>query len=319
MIKKNLAPIFALILIIIFFIQPNIVRSGAINGITLWYSKLLPVLFPMFILSNILLQYSFLYDVLEKVSSLSRRLLGSSFALIPFTIGVISGCPAGALSTDLMLKSKRITENEANYLLSFTNLCSFQFISAVIVMSMLKDLNLLIFLTIPHFIGAIVLSKFMKKDFTSLNTIKKEKLIKAISFNEAFSNAISKSIINILTVAGVIIIFSILSEYIMSIIFLDDINYSIASASPIKQIIVSLFTGILEMTNGCNITCLTSLPTEVKIIILNFLVSFSGFSIIFQTVSVCNNVEINLLDYVKVKIVHGIISSLIAVIMLVII
>ncbi len=319
MIKKNIAPILALILIIIFFIQPNIVRSGAINGVTLWYSKILPVLFPMFILSNILLQYSFLYDVLEKASSLSKRLLGSAFAVIPFIIGAISGCPAGALSTDLMLKNKRISDGEANYLLSFTNLCSFQFISAVIVMSMLKDLSLLIFLTLPHYIGALVLSKFMKRDFTDLKSIKKEKLIKAISFNEAFSTAISKSIISILTVAGVIIIFSILSEYIMSIIFLDDINYSVATASPIKQIIVALFTGILEMTNGCNITCLTSLPIEVKIIILNFLVSFSGFSIIFQTISVCEKSNIKLLDYIKVKFVHGIISSFIAVIMLVII
>jgi sporulation integral membrane protein YlbJ len=319
LIKKNLAPIFALTLIIIFFIQPNIVRSGAINGVTLWYSKILPVLFPMFILSNILLQYSFLYDVLEKVSSLSKRLLGSAFAAIPFIIGAISGYPSGALSTDLMLKSNRISKAEANYLLSFSNLCSFQFISAVIVMSMLKDLNLLIFLTLPHYVGAIVLSKFMKKDFTCLNPIKKEKLIKVVSFNEAFSTAISKSVISILTVAGVIIIFSILSEYIMSIIFLDDINYSIATASPIKQIIVALFTGILEMTNGCNITCLTSLPIEVKIIILNFLISFSGFSIVFQAISVCHNIEINLLDYIKVKFAHGIISSLIAVIMLVII
>lgn len=319
MIKKNLAPIFALILIIIFFIQPNIVKSGAINGVTLWYSKILPVLFPMFILSNILLQYSFLYDVLEKVSSLSKRLLGSSFAAIPFIIGAISGYPSGAFSADLMIKSNRISKAEANYLLSFTNLCSFQFISAVIVMSMLRDTSFLPYLVLPHYIGAIVLSKFMKRDFTSVKKAKKESLIKTISFNEAFSNAISKSVISILTVAGVIVIFSILSEYIMSIIFIDDVNSGIATASPFKQIIVALFTGVLELTNGCNIACLSSLPIEVKIIILNFLISFSGFSIIFQTISVCNNLEINILEYIKVKFVHGIISSLIAVIMLVII
>lgn len=315
MIRKNLAPIFALILIIIFFIQPNIVRSGAISGITLWYSKILPVLFPMFILSNILLQYSFLYDVLEKVSSLSKRLLGSSFAAIPFIIGAISGYPSGAFSTDLMIKSNRISKAEANYLLSFTNLCSFQFISAVIVMSMLKDTSFLLYLVLPHYIGAIVLSKFMKKDFVSIKKAKKESLIKTISFNEAFSNAISKSVISILTVAGVIIIFSILSEYIMSIVSIDT-NSSIATANPVRQIIVALSTGVLEMTNGCNITCSSSLPIEVKLIILNFLISFSGFSIIFQTVSVSNNIEINILDYIKVKFVHGIISSLIAVIML---
>ncbi len=317
-IKKNLAPIFALILIIIFFIQPNIVKSGAISGVTLWYSKILPVLFPMFILSNILLQYSFLYDVLEKASSVSKKLLGSSFAAIPFIIGMISGYPSGALSTDLMLKNNRISKAEANYLLSFTNLCSFQFISAVIVMSMLKETSYFIYLILPHYIGAIILSRFLKKDFISLKRTKKEGFIKAISFNEAFSNSISKSVISILTVAGVIVIFSILSEYIMSIITIDTYS-SIGNLNPIRQIIMALLTGILELTNGCNITSSSSLPIEVKLIILNFLLSFSGFSIIFQTVSVCNNIEINIVEYIKVKFTHGIISSLIVLIMLIII
>lgn len=317
-IKKNLAPIFALILIIIFFIQPSIVKSGAISGVTLWYSKILPVLFPMFILSNILLQYSFLYDVLEKASSVSKKLLGSSFAAIPFIIGMISGYPSGALSTDLMLKNNRISKAEANYLLSFTNLCSFQFISAVIVMSMLKETSYFIYLILPHYIGAIILSRFLKKDFISLKRTKKEGFIKAISFNEAFSNSISKSVISILTVAGVIVIFSILSEYIMSIITIDTYS-SIANLNPIRQIIMALLTGILELTNGCNITSSSSLPIEVKLIILNFLLSFSGFSIIFQTVSVCNNIEINIVEYIKVKFTHGIISSLIVLIMLIII
>ena len=311
MIKKNLAPIFALILIIIFFVQPNIVRAGAINGISLWYNKILPVLFPMFILSNILLQYSFLYDILEKISLISRKMLGSSFAIIPFIISIISGYPSGALAIDLIVKNNRISNSEGKYLLTFTNLCSFQFISAVVVMSMLKDMNLLIYIVLPHYIGAIVLCKFIKKDFRDIKISKKENLIKQVSFNEAFSNAISKSIISILTIAGVIVIFSILSEYIMSIVLTGN-------SSGIKEILVSLLIGMLELTNGCNIISSSLLPIEVKLILLNFLISFAGCSIIFQTITVTSKVDINILEYIKVKLVHGIISSLILIIMLII-
>ncbi len=312
MIKKNLAPIFALILIIIFFIQPNIVRAGAMNGITLWYNKILPVLFPMFILSNILLQYSFLYDVLEKISLVSKKILGSSFAIIPFIISVISGYPSGALATDLIVKNQRISDSEGKYLLTFTNLCSFQFISAVVVLSMLKDISLLLYIVLPHYIGALVLCKFIKKDFRSIKISKKENFIKHVSFNEAFSNAISKSILSILTVAGVIIIFSIISEYIMSIVFTGN-------GSGVKEILVSLLVGMLELTNGCDIISSSLLPVEVKLILLNFLLSFSGCSIIFQTITVTSNVEVNILEYIKVKLVHGIISSLILIIMLIIV
>ncbi len=312
MIKKNLAPIFALILIIIFFIQPNIVRAGAINGITLWYNKILPVLFPMFILSNILLQYSFLYDVLEKISLVSKKILGSSFAIIPFIISVVSGYPSGALATDLIVKNKKISDSEGKYLLTFTNLCSFQFISAVVVLSMLKDMNLLLYIVLPHYIGALVLCKFIKKDFGSIKISKKENFIKHVSFNEAFSNAISKSILSILTIAGVIIIFSIISEYIMSIVFTGN-------GSGVKEILVSLLIGMLELTNGCDIICSSLLPIEVKLILINFLISFAGCSIIFQTITVTSNVEVNILEYIKVKFVHGIISSLILIIMLIIV
>ena len=311
MIKKNLAPIFALILIIIFFIQPNIVRAGAINGIILWYSKILPFLFPMFILSNILLQYNFLYDILEKISVVSKKVLGSAFAIIPFIISIISGYPSGALVTDLIVKSNRITESEGNYLLAFTNLCSFQFISAVVVLSMLKDISLLIYIIIPHYVGAIVLSKFLKKDFSYIRLSKKESFIKHISFNEAFNNAISKSILSILTIAGIIVIFSIISEYFMSIV-------SISNGSSVLNIFVSLIIGMLELTNGCNIICSSLLPIEVKLILLNFLISFAGCSIVFQTITVTSKLDINILEYLKVKFVHGIISSLILIIMLII-
>lgn len=311
MIKKNLAPIFALILIIIFFIQPNIVRAGAINGITLWYNKILPFLFPMFILSNLLLQYSFLYDILEKISFISKKILGSSFAIIPFIISIISGYPSGALATDLIVKNNRISVTEGSYLLTFTNLCSFQFISAVVVLSMLKDMNLLLYLVLPHYLGAVVLCSFIKKDFRSIKISKKENLIKHITFNEAFSNAISKSILSILTIAGVIIIFSILSEYIMSIVFTGN-------GSELMEIFLGLIVGMLELTNGCNIICSSLLPIEVKLILLNFLISFAGCSIIFQTITVSSNVDINILEYIKVKFVHGIISALILIIMLII-
>lgn len=318
MLKKNLAPIFALSLIVVFFIQPNIVRIGAINGITLWYNKILPVLFPMFILSNILLQYSFLYDILGKISGISKKLLGSAYAVIPFVISIISGFPSGAVATDVMVKSKRISNQEGKYLLFFTNLCSFQFISAVIVLSMLKDYSLLKYIVFPHYISAFVLCKFINKDFIPLDTNKTGDMknlsnkTNQISFNEAFSNSISKSIISILTVGGVIVIFSIIAEYIMS-------SFFTGYGSGVKDIFLSLIVGCLEMTNGCNIVYMSSIPIEVKIILINFLISFSGLSIIFQTISVINNINLNILEYTKYKFVHGILSALISIFMLIVI
>lgn len=318
MFKKNIAPIFALILIIFFFIEPEIVRTGAINGIYLWYKKILPFLFPMFILTNILLQYNMLYDMLKKISKFSKKLFGSTFAVIPYIIAFISGYPSGATAIDAMAKSKTISNDEANYLLSFTNICSFQFISAVVAISMLNDHSLALYIAFPHFFGAFVLSQFLKSNLKNNfsnnnktnNNHKNGYFTTQVTFNQAFSNAITKSIVSILTVCGVIIIFSIITQYLLSIL-------NTSSQTPVAEILTGLFVGILEITNGCNIISLSTLPIEVKLILINFLISFSGFSIIFQTITVVNNFDINLVNYLKYKLVFGIISSFITVILLI--
>lgn len=308
MFRKNLAPLFALVLIILFFVQPEIVRAGALEGVLLWYKKILPILFPMFILSNILLQYNLIYIVLNKISKVSKKIFGSSLAIIPFIIGIISGYPSGASVINTMVKNKRLSLAEANYLLSFTNLCSFQFISAIVVLSMLNNYSLLPYVVIPHYTGALILSFLLKKEFCEIKYRIDDTQLKTASFNKVFSNSISTSLSNILTVCGVIIIFSIISKYIITIL-------PLSNTSSISTIFTSLIIGILEITNGCNIVSTSMLSIEVKIIIINFLISFSGLSIIFQTITVVSNFQIELHKYINVRLVHGLLSSTISLIM----
>lgn len=310
MFRKNLAPLFAFILIIFFFVQPEIVKEGALNGVILWYRKILPILFPMFVLSNILLQYNLIYIILNKISKISKKVFGSSLAIIPFIIGIIAGYPSGASVINSMIKNKRLSLAEANYLLSFTNLCSFQFISAVIILSMLNNYSLLVYIIIPHYIGAIILSFLLKKEFCEIKYRIDDTQLKTKSFNKVFSNSISTSLSSILTICGVIIIFSIISRYIMTIL-------PMTNTSNISTIISSLIIGILEITNGCNIVSTSILPIEIKIIIINFLISFSGLSIIFQTITVITNFQVQLHRYIIVKFVHGLISSIISIIMII--
>lgn len=310
MFKKNLAPLFALILIILFFVQPEIVREGALDGVLLWYRKILPILFPMFILSNILLQYNLIYILLNKISKVSKKVFGSSLAIIPFIIGIISGYPSGASVINTMVKNKRLSLAEANYLLSFTNLCSFQFISAIVILSMLNNYSLLPYVIIPHYMGALILSFLLKKEFCEIKYRIDDTQLRTESFNKVFSNSISMSLSNILTVCGVIIIFSILSKYIITIL-------PITNTSNINTIFSSLIIGILEITNGCNIISTSLLSIETKIIIINFLISFSGLSIIFQTITVISNFHVKLHKYILVRFVHGILSAVISTIMII--
>lgn len=314
MFRRNIIPILVLLLICSFIIKPATVSEGAFNGLKIWVINIVPYLFPMSVLSNILLQYNFLYSLFGRMSFVSEKILKNKYALIPFFISFVSGYPSGAMTVNTMADYKRINENEANYLTVFTNDCSFQFIAGAVAFSMLGNFNLYKYIALPHIIGAVLLS-FLIRSESSANS-SKGVMLKPVPFHNAFSSAIYKSVTGILSVGGVIVIFSVFSN------FLNDNLSSAASAvsmsSNMKDIIYSLLVGSLEITNGCSIISSSAfVPLEIKLVIINFLISFSGMSVIFQTIAVINEFDLDIKNYIFYKFIHGIISSLLCIAMLI--
>lgn len=315
MFKRNFIPITILIIISIFVLQPEVVSEGVSKGLSIWVNNIIPFLFPMSILSNILLQYNFLYRLLEKFSSLSYKIFKNKYAMIPYFISFISGYPSGALATNIMAHNRKISPKEANYLLLFTNNCSFQFIAGALAFSMLGNFNLYKYIAVPHFLGAIIFSFLFTNDDSHL--IRKiHSNISHVPFNQVFSSSIYKSVTSMLSICGVIVIFSVFSQFIINII--SSVDCCIFIGANLKDIIFSLVVGIFEITNGCSIISASPyLPVEIKLIIINFLVSFSGLSVTFQTMAVISDFNFDAGKYIIKKIIFGIISALLCTIMLI--
>lgn len=314
MLKRNFIPVLILVFISLFILKPDIVSEGAFRGLNIWVNNIVPFLFPMSVLSNILLQYNFLYSLFGRMSYLSTKLFKSKFALIPFFISFISGYPSGAMAVNIMAGGKRINEEEANYLTVFANDCSFQFIAGAVSFSMLGDFHLYRFIAIPHFLGALAIGMMMSKKESRLGMNISAMRKPVMSFNKAFSTAIYKSVSSILSVGGVIVIFSVISH------FLSDSLESIAALLNLKMyisdIIYSLLIGCLELTNGCSIITSSSfVPLEIKLIVINFLISFSGMSVIFQTMAVVDEFDFDAKSYIFYKFMQGVMSSLICTLM----
>ena len=313
MVRRNIIPILILLLICFFMISPETVSEGAFNGLQIWVNNIIPYLFPMSVLSNILLQYNFLYSLFERLSFISEKLFKSRYALIPFFISFVSGYPSGAMTVNTMVSNRRINEKEANYLTFFTNNCSFQFAAGAIAFSMLESFSLVKYIAVPHLIGAVILS-FLIRGQIDINFSKSLRL-KPVPFNQAFSTAIYKSVTGILSVGGVIVIFSVFSCLLNH--SLSSAAMSISMSSGVKDVIYSLLAGSLEITNGCSIISKSEFVSlKVKLIIINFIMSFSGMSVMFQTVAVTDGFSLDIKKYIFYKFVHGIISSLLCIAML---
>lgn len=315
MFKRNFIPVFILFIICLFVLKPNIVSEGVFNGLKIWINNMIPYLLPMSILSNILLQYNFLYRMSEKLSFISRRIFNSKYAFIPYFISFVVGYPSGAMTVNTMASYKRIDNRQANALVIFTNNCSFQFMAGAVAFSMLGDFNLSKFIAVPHLLSAVLIGIILKKSDVN-TTFTKEKKQNYIPFYEAFNSSIYKSVTSILSIGGVIVIFSVFSNFFDNILISASGYFSLSTQ--LSDIIHSVSVGVLEIANGCSVAASSTLPIQVRLIIINFLISFSGISVIFQTVAVTNDFDFNISSYIFYRFIQGIISVIICIGMLII-
>lgn len=308
MFKRNFVPVFIMLIICLFVMKPVIVSEGVFKGLKIWVNNMVPYLLPMSILSNILLQYNFLYRVSQKLAFISRRVFNSKYAFIPYFISFVVGYPSGAMTVNTMASYKRIDSNEANTLVVFTNNCSFQFMAGAVSFSMLGDFSLYKYIVLPHLLSALIIGIVLKNS-DILSPEIKEKKQKYISFYDAFNSSIYKSISSILSIGGVIVIFSVFSNFFENILQSAS-SYFILSPE-LGDLIHALSVGILEIANGCSLVASSALPLGIKLIIINFLISFSGISVIFQTVAVTNDFDFNIGNYIFFRFIQAIIAVLI--------
>lgn len=314
MLKRNIIPTFILFIICLFVMKPSIVSEGVFNGLKIWIYNMIPYLLPMSILSNILLQYNFLYRLSEELSFVSSKIFKNKYTLIPYFISFVVGYPSGAMAVNTMASYKRINNKEANVLITFTNNCSFQFMAGAVSFSMLGDFNLYKYIVVPHLLSSLIIGIILKEDSLYATYIKRRGQ-KHISFYDAFNSSVYNSIISILSIGGVIVIFSVFSNFFNSFLISISRYFSLSPTS--SDLIHSIFVGILEISNGCSVVAASTLPMNVQLIIINFLISFSGISVIFQTVAVTKDFDFNISNYIFYRFIQGIISVIICIGMLI--
>ena len=134
------------------------------------------------------------------------------------------------------------------------------------------------------------------------------------SNNEILGNSIKSAINTILMIGGFVVLFSVIISILNSSKTVNLINlvftpickkYNIPS-----QLMNSVFTGILEITNGINlISCINLKNISINIIVTSFLLGFGGLSVLLQVLSIVSKSDLSIKPYIIGKILHGFISA----------
>lgn len=345
--KKNLlTTIFTLFLILlVIFSKTNL--FAAQNGLTLWAKNVIPSLFPFFIATE-LLNYTNLPYYLGKLTNKFMRPLFNipgegSYA---FIMGIISGYPVGAKIVNKFVEEGTCTKSEAERMLAFTNNSGPLFIIGTVGISLFGDTKIGIILFITHILACLTVGLifgFVSKRFNnhSYNKIytktecslqsdskirannccskKSNQLYRNSSISTNYkvsdlgtilSQSINNAISTILLIGGFIVLFSIIISIFNNLKLIDYASNFLRYINIPPEYGKCILTGLLELTNGVNLT--SSLHTKqmsIQIIICAFLLGFAGFSIFLQIFSIAAKNNLSMRPYFLGKTMQGIIAA----------
>ncbi|MCD7824953.1 MAG: hypothetical protein LUH14_03205 [Clostridiaceae bacterium] len=288
---------------ICFVFFPNIVSQGAKAGLDLWFSAVMPALLPFMILSTFMIRQNITDYVSTAVYPLFRRIFGlSRGGCYPAVIGLLSGYPIGAKTTAGLYQEKKISRQEAQYLLSFCNNASPMFLLEYIgvqCMGLRFPLAVLLIIYLSGWINSFFWRRGMRVQREENGC--PENGMGGASVIASLDESILDSFVTITKVGGYILLFSIFAKLIDAML-------------PISAIIKSVGIGILEITIGAVLVKDISAAENIRFVIMLFLCAFGGLSSVAQTASVLRDTDLSVGGYLLAKFSQACVAAVLALI-----
>ena len=281
--KNNFIIILLITLLILYVINSNLIILSIIEYTKLFIKKLFPASFIFFIISSLLIDYSFI----EKISKL-LHINGANFYVI--IMSMISGFPSGSKYIKDLYKRNIISLKTANYLIGFTHFPNPIFVlgsTPILFHNKNYSLYILISIIISNLIIGLITHPKEKNYIIYQN-----KEIKSFSTN--LSNAIINSFKVMLLIYGTSIFFYLIITIINNYLKFNLYPYIILN-------------GLFDLTKGIFLTSLIN-NDMIKAILVILFISLGGISINMQVKSIISDTSISYKKFLISRIYQFIIS-----------
>lgn len=278
--KKIFCTLLVVLFLIFFLFSPQNALDASRQGLTLWFTQILPTLLPFSVLSYVVLR-SNLFSI--QTGHLHRITAEEWYVIL---CGFLFGFPIGSKLTADLYREGRISRKHAEILCCFTNNLSPVFVTAIFteILNRKPDYSIYLLLYgIPFVYGILRLCT---------NTSVSDKQKNTASRFQVTMQIVDAGIINgfetLIKICGYIMMFSILTKMLLFI--------------PWKNSILPLLiTGCLEVTNGMAKLGSSNIPTELKNLLALLFLSFNGICGMFQTASLLSQTDLSMKYYCKQK------------------
>ena len=281
--------IVGIIILIEFICEPDLLISGAKQGIVVCGNIVIPSLFP-FTAITIFIFRSGIFKYIEKfITPVTRRLFGiNGECFCVFIMSFLGGFPVGAKLINELIKNNSINKKTASRMICYCVNSGPAFMVFGIGQTILNNLTLGWIIYLSNIISSLLMcfafSYVEKKEKTPQNN--KQNLNNNSS--DTFVNSVLDAFSSVIGICGFVILFS-------SII---SIFSSLSKASEIIKILLSL----LEVSNGI-------IMFSKSYYFLPFLSGFAGLCVHMQILSVSKDYKINYWLFLLSRIISGLLSS----------
>lgn len=284
------------------------VMDSVTFSISIWKDNLFPSLFPFLILSYFFVSYG----ISDLLSEIMKPIVVNIFNLpascgYTIVLSLFSGFPSSAKFIKDELDKENIGLDDANYLLKFCHFSSPLFVVGTIGSSLLGSSKLGFLILISHYIGSFIVALiYRKKDYIKSDSkINLRNAFRKINvsipasrtFSDVLKSAIKQAFDVLFLLLGIITVFLIITTILTNIISLTNVQKT-------------LFCGILEMTQGIKYVSLLNLPIIYRMLLITSFISFGGFSIHTQVLSILSDYKISYLSYFVARILHVVFSCI---------
>ena len=277
--------IFLLLLIYVALKEPSLVAGAASDSLFYCIYRLIPSLFPISVISGIILSgrlYLFLKPITKPLSKLLSVSESSVFAIL---FGLIIGFPTGCASAVILLQKEYIDVGESRLIVLFSNNAGVSLIFGAI--GARSDYLAILFFISQTLSSLLLIRIFSKKKKGDSPAICEKPLVSS----EIIVSSISSALQSMLTLSAFVIFFSVISGVISDIFSLSFFRSA-------------LLLSFLEITGALKF-CLSDLSKSAPLLL--FALTFTGLSVNMQS-SAMTGGRIPLFHFVLARLLHSFIS-----------
>jgi len=313
--KNIMKSVILIIFLILLLLQPAPIIGATKAGFITWAEKIVPSLFPFFVLTRLMIYYQVPQLIGKVLTPLFKHLLHlSPITFFVMFLSMISGNPSGSKMARDYYDQQLITIKEMEGLMYFCNFASPLFILGTVGVVLYESTSIGYLLLMAHLLGSFTVFICCYPLLRSKESIRQVSVqFPTQPFSSILIDCIESSIQTLIRVGGIIVFFYIISETLNIISFTQLLNkllfpliesFGVSSLEP-------LISGILEFTQGVTKLSQTTTPLLTKLILTSFIISFAGLSVHTQSFMFAKNLNISYLKYVLIRGLHGLSSAII--------